>query len=90
MFGMLHHVGFLPLVVVNCAKSMEQGRHLKEQDKRDNSYSDEVMFYYRGAAQGHIPVKESTTFVIDMASSISSNNILFTSCCLNGQISVSL
>lgn len=31
VFGMLHFVGFLPLVVVDCAQSLEQGHHLKEQ-----------------------------------------------------------
>lgn len=34
MFGVLPHVGFLPLVVVDCAQSMEQGCHLKEQVKK--------------------------------------------------------
>lgn len=34
VFGMLRHTGFLPFVVVDCAQSVEQGRHLQEQVKK--------------------------------------------------------
>lgn len=37
VFAVLHHVGFLPLVVVDCAQSMEQGRHLKKRVKKNVS-----------------------------------------------------
>lgn len=47
VFGMLHLVGFLFLVVVNCGQSVEQGRHLKEEDKKNNTWSNRVKFYCR-------------------------------------------
>ncbi len=39
MFGMLHHVGFLPLVVVHCAQSMKQGRHLQAHGKKKSGFN---------------------------------------------------
>lgn len=36
VFGMLHYVGFLPLVVMDCGQSMEQGCHLKEWVEKNN------------------------------------------------------
>lgn len=37
VFGMLHLVGFLPLVVVNAGQGVEQGRHLKERGKKNKA-----------------------------------------------------
>ena len=42
VFGVLHHVVLLRLVVVNCVQSVEQGGHLKQRDKRNVSLEEVV------------------------------------------------